>query len=159
MSLEDNSLLPFPIFHLAGYGCTSSCREYTHLRSDDRSQPKGFIRASTKNGLVLEVKITKQFERRGIEIKIDSWQKDKTQSWMGTSSGVDKYVNGSFLRRTRSPFTMKKRLQAKGNLLRWNKENNLYRLHLCRQPYQSNNERGKTYPQFRRFLTAIATEI
>ena len=38
------------------------------------------------------MKITKQFDRRGIEIKIDSMQKDGTQSCMVISKGVDKYV-------------------------------------------------------------------
>ena len=55
-------------------------------------QPKGFIRGNTKIGLVFEVKSTKQFDRHGIEIKIDSMQKDGTQSWIVTSRGIDKFV-------------------------------------------------------------------
>ena len=39
-------------------------------------------RGNTKIGPALEVKITKHFGRRAIEIKIDSTQKDGTLSWM-----------------------------------------------------------------------------
>ena len=53
---------------------------------------------------------------------------------------------------------MKKRHQAQGNLLRWNKENNFYRPHLRHQPYRSNNESRRTYPPFRGLLTTTATE-
>ena len=69
--------------------------EYSHPRSDDRSEPKGFIRGNTHNGPVLEVRITKKkkhFNRHGIEIKIDSTQKDGLQSWIVISRSTDKYV-------------------------------------------------------------------
>ena len=50
------------------------------------------IRGDTKIGPVLEVKIRKQRDRRGIAIKIDSMHKDGTQSWIVFSRRVDKYV-------------------------------------------------------------------
>ena len=51
---------------------------------------------------------------------------------------------------------MKKRLQARGNLLRWNRENNLYRPRLRHQLYRSNNESGRMYPPFLWLLMTIA---
>ena len=47
------------IVHLQGYGTTSSRREFTYPRNDDRSQPKGFIRGTIKIGPVLEVMVKK----------------------------------------------------------------------------------------------------
>ena len=38
------------------------------------------------------MKITKQFHRHGIEIKIDSMRTYRTQSWMFISRGVGKHV-------------------------------------------------------------------
>ena len=74
------------------YGSTSSCREYTYHRSDERSQPKGSIRGNTKIGQVLEVMVTKRCYGYGIEIKIGSVKKDGTRCCMVISRGVDKYV-------------------------------------------------------------------
>ena len=33
--------------HLAGFGCTTSCREYSHPRNDFRSEPKGAVQTNT----------------------------------------------------------------------------------------------------------------
>ena len=52
-------------------GC--ECREYTYPRSDERSQPKGFIRINTKIGPVLEVMAAERFD-------LDSLKKDGIQS-------------------------------------------------------------------------------
>ena len=148
-----------PDVHVVGQGSTSWCREYMYFRSDNRSQPKEYIRSDNKNmSGIWQSRLPKPCDRHGMERKIDSMQKDGTQSWMVLNRGVDKYVT-NLLRRTRSLFTMKKRLQAQGNLLRWNKWNNLHRCHLRHQPYRSNNESGRIYPQFRRLLTLIATKI
>ena len=61
-------------------------------RNDKRSEPKGFIRGHTRSGLALEDKITKHFDRHGIEITINSTQKDGTQSWIVISRSIEKYV-------------------------------------------------------------------
>ena len=50
--------------HLAGYGCTSSCREYSHPRNDERSERKGFIRDKTKICLELEQNILTVMEMK-----------------------------------------------------------------------------------------------
>ena len=47
-------------------------------RNDDRSEPEVLIRGNTKFGQVMEVKITKHFDRQGIDIKIDSMQKRRS---------------------------------------------------------------------------------
>ena len=43
---------------LAGYGCTSSCREYASPRYDQGSTRKGLIQGNTRIGPVLEVMVT-----------------------------------------------------------------------------------------------------
>ena len=78
--------------HLEGYGSTSSCRGFSCPRSDDRSQPKGFIRGNTKIDWVLKVMVKKHSDYYGTEIKIDSMQEDGAQSTMVFSRGVDKNV-------------------------------------------------------------------
>ena len=71
---------------LEGYGTTSSCRQYTNPRSDERTYPKGFIRGNTIIGLVLD----KRFSPH--EIEIDSLMNDGPQSWDVINRGVEKYV-------------------------------------------------------------------
>ena len=73
-----------------------------------------------------------------------------------SSAGVLANTSRSLLWIAQSLFTMTKRLQAQGNLLRWKKDDSFYRLHHRHQPYQSNCESGVTYPPFRRSLTTIA---
>ena len=93
--------------HLAGFCCTSSCPEKTFPRDDERSKSREAMRGNTRIGPVLEVKVTEHLDRYGIEIKIDSMKKDKTQSWIVISSSV--------LKRIRNLSTMKKRHQAQGD--------------------------------------------
>ena len=82
--------ITIPDVQMAGYSSTSSCREYTHPRSDNRSQPKGFVRGNTKIGPELEIKTTKEFDRHGIDTKIDSKQKEETQSWRLSAGALTK---------------------------------------------------------------------
>ena len=77
---------------LAGFGCASSCRESTFPRDDRRSKLIGLVRRNTRIEPVLEVKGTNHLERNGVEIKIDSMQKDGTQSWIVISRSVNKHV-------------------------------------------------------------------
>ena len=78
---------------LTGFGYAGSCREYTSPRDDERSTPKEWIRGDTKIGPILEVKVTHHLYQHGIEIKIDSMQKGRSQSWIVISRGMNKYVN------------------------------------------------------------------
>ena len=77
---------------LKGYGVTSSCREYTHPRNDDRAYPKGFMNNDTKIGPLFVLPVTKHFGRYRIETKIVSMMDDGTQSWVVINRGVEEYV-------------------------------------------------------------------
>ena len=64
---------------------TVACREYTLLRSDGSSQPKGWIQGNTKIGPVLEVTTSYLYGKHGVEIRIWSLSEDNTQSWVRIS--------------------------------------------------------------------------
>ena len=59
-----------------------ACREYTLPRSDESSQPKGWIQGNTKIGPVMEVTTSCLYGKHGIEIRIWSLSEDKSQSWV-----------------------------------------------------------------------------
>ena len=63
------------------------CREYTLPRSDESSQPKGWIQGNTKIGPVLEITTSCQNGKHGIEIRIWSLSEDNSQSWVRISHG------------------------------------------------------------------------
>ena len=68
------------------------CREYTLPRDDRASQPKGWIQGNMRIGLVLEVTTSFQHFKYGIEIRIESENKDSSHSWVRISYGTVKYV-------------------------------------------------------------------
>ena len=70
-----------------------ACREYTLPRDDQASQPKGWIRGNMRIGPVLEVTTSFQHFKYGIEIRIESVNKDNSHSWVRISYGKVKYVN------------------------------------------------------------------
>ena len=69
-----------------------ACREYTLLRDDPASQPKGWIQGNMRMGPVLEVTTSFQHFKYGIEIRIESVNKDSSHSWVRISYGTVKYV-------------------------------------------------------------------
>ena len=69
-----------------------ACREYTPPRDDPASQPKGWIQGDMRIGLVLEVTTSFQHFKYGIEIRIESVNKDSSHSWVRISYGTVKYV-------------------------------------------------------------------
>ena len=69
-----------------------ACREYTLTRDDQASQPKGWIQGNMRIGLVLEVTTSFQDLKYGIEIRIESVNKDSSHSWVRISYGTVKYV-------------------------------------------------------------------
>ena len=69
-----------------------ACREYTLPRDEERSEPKGWIRGNTKNGLVLEVTTCCLQGKYGVEIRIMSFSKDNSHSWVKISHGLNKLV-------------------------------------------------------------------
>ena len=69
-----------------------ACREYTLPRSDESSQPKGWIRGNTRIGPVLEITTSCLHSKYGVEIRIWSLRKDNSQSWVRISHGSNKFV-------------------------------------------------------------------
>ena len=69
-----------------------TCREYTLPRDEKSSDPKGWIRGSTKIGPVLEVTTSNLQGKPGVEIRIESVNKDNSHSWVTISHGLNKLV-------------------------------------------------------------------
>ena len=77
--------------------------EYTLPRDDQASQPKGWIQGNMRIGLVLEVTTSFQHFKYGIEIRIESVNKDSSHSWVRISCGTVKYVIDSIEDNTEIP--------------------------------------------------------
>ena len=75
--------------------CAVACREYTLLRDDGSSQPRGWIQGNTKIGPVLEVTISCLHGKHGVEIRSWSLSEDYTHSWVRISHGSNKFVTDS----------------------------------------------------------------
>ena len=69
-----------------------TCREYTLPRDEKSSDPKGWIRGNTKIGPVLEVTTSYLQGKYGVEIRIESVNKDNFHSWVRISHGLNKFV-------------------------------------------------------------------
>ena len=69
-----------------------ACREYTLPRDEKSSDPKGWIRGNTKIRPVLEVTTSYLQGRHGVEIIIESVNKDNSLSWVRISHGLNKLV-------------------------------------------------------------------
>ena len=69
-----------------------ACREYTLPRSEESSQPKGWIQGNTRIGLVLEITTSYLYGKHGIEVRIWSLRKDNSQSSIRISHGSNKFV-------------------------------------------------------------------
>ena len=67
-----------------------TCREYTLPRDDKSTDPKGWIRGNTKIGPVLEVTTSSLQGKYGVEIRIESANKDNSHSWVRISHGLNK---------------------------------------------------------------------
>ena len=80
-----------------------ACREYTLPRSDESSQPKGWIQGRTRIGPVLEITTSYLHCKHGVEIRIWSLSEDNTQSWVRISHGPNKFVIDSNCNNTEVP--------------------------------------------------------
>ena len=69
-----------------------ACREYTLPRDANSSEPKGWIRGNTKIGSVLEVSTSYLQGKYGVQIGIESVNKDNSHSWVRISHGLNKLV-------------------------------------------------------------------
>ena len=80
-----------------------ACREYTLLRDDESSQPRGWFQGNTRIGPVLEVTTSYMHGKHGIEIRIWSVSQDYSQSWVRISYGTNKCVVDSNYNNTEVP--------------------------------------------------------
>ena len=69
-----------------------TCREYTLPRDANSSEPKGWFRGNTEIGPVLEVTTCNLQGKYGVEIRIESMNKDHSHSWVRISHGLNKLV-------------------------------------------------------------------
>ena len=69
-----------------------ACREYTLPRDEKSYVPKGWIRVNTKIAPVLEVTTSYLQGKHGVEIRIESVNKDNSHSWVRISHGLNKLV-------------------------------------------------------------------
>ena len=69
-----------------------ACREYTLPRDENLSEPEGWIRGNTKIGPVLEVTTCCLQGKYGVEIRIESMNKDHSHSSVRISYGLNKLV-------------------------------------------------------------------
>ena len=73
-----------------------ACREYTLPRDEKSSDPKGWIRVNIKIGPVLEVTTSHLQGKYGVEIRIESVNKDNSHSWARISHGLNKLVTNLY---------------------------------------------------------------
>ena len=69
-----------------------TCREYTLPRDEKATDPKGWIRGNTKIGPVLEVTTSYLQGKYGVDMRIESVNKDNSHSWVRISHGLNKLV-------------------------------------------------------------------
>ena len=69
-----------------------ACREYTLPRDEILCEPEGWIRVNTKIGPVLVVTTCCLQGKYGVEIRIESVNKDNSHSWVRISHGLNKLV-------------------------------------------------------------------
>ena len=69
-----------------------ACREYTLPRDEKSSDPKGSIRGTTKIGPVLQVTTSYLQGKYGVEIEIETVNKDNSHLWVRISRGLNKLV-------------------------------------------------------------------
>ena len=69
-----------------------TCREKTLPRDDKSTDPKGSIQGNIKIGPVKEVTTSYPQGKHGVEIRIESVNKDNSHSWVRISHGLNKLV-------------------------------------------------------------------
>ena len=69
-----------------------ACREYTLPGDEKSSDPKGWIRGKTKIGPVLQITTSYLQGKYGVEIRIESVNKDNSHSCVRISHGLNKLV-------------------------------------------------------------------
>ena len=95
-----------------------TCREYTSPRDEKSSERKGWIRGNTKIRPVLEVTTSYLQGKYGVEIRIESVNKDNSHSWVRISHGLNKLVRTWTITK-RTTTTSRKPLRCSSKILRW----------------------------------------
>ena len=93
-----------------------ACREYTLPGDESLSEPKGWNRGNTKIGPVLEVTTSYLQGKCGVEIGIESVNKDNSHSLVRISHGLNKLVTD--LKTKRTTTTSRKPLRCSSRILR-----------------------------------------
>ena len=78
-------------------------RACTVPRSDESSQPKGWIQGDTRIGPALEITTSYPYGKHGIKVRIWFLSKDNSQSWVRISHGSNKFVIDSNCNNTEVP--------------------------------------------------------
>ena len=94
-----------------------TCREYTLPRDEKSTDPKGCIRGNTKVVPVLEVTTRYLQGKHGVEIRIESVNKDNSHSWVRISHCVNKLVTDWSTKSTTT--TSRKPLRCSSKNSRW----------------------------------------
>ena len=71
-----------------------ACREYTLPRNENLSEPEGWIRGNTNIGPVLEVTTSYLQGKYGVEIRIESMNKEHPHSWVRIFSWIEQVGHG-----------------------------------------------------------------
>ena len=95
-----------------------ACREYTLLRDDPASEPKGWIQGNTRIGPILEVTTSFQHFKFGVEVRIQSMKEDNSHSWVRISYGTIRYVNNYIKYNTHSKSCKSTRRESSTSKLR-----------------------------------------
>ena len=114
-------------------------RKYTSRRNDQRSEPEVWIRGDTENWSGNWKSRTRITWTYGIKHKIDSVQKDWTQSWLVMSRRVINTYR-IFLK-DHKPINFEDASSSRSGSRRDDRKNSLYRL-LLQQRYRSINGYG-----------------
>ena len=86
-----------------------TCRECILPRDEKSTDPKGWIRGNTKIGPVLEVTTNYLQGKYGVEVRIESVNKDNFHSWVRISHGLNKLVTSTKSTTTTSRRPLKRR--------------------------------------------------
>ena len=89
---SDNFFMTKQIDEFLQFAEPVTCHEYALPRDEKSTDPKGWIRGNTKIGPVLEVTTNYLQGQYGVEIRIESLNKDNSHSWVRISHGLNKLV-------------------------------------------------------------------
>ena len=123
-----------------------ACREYTKKII----WPEGWIRGNTKMGPVLEVTTCCLQGKYGLEIRIESVNKDNSHSWVSISHGLNKLITDLSNKETTT--TSRKPLRFSSKNLSWRR---MYLLLRADQRLKQNNEDVLLLPRLQELYQSV----